>query len=249
MMHTKKWETTANRFIAFLDIVGFKDFLSRNKHSHVMSVIEKLHKIVEESSASELTIDENQVKQGELNINKIGTIKPLIKTFMFSDSILLISADDSYFSELMIVLRVNNLIYNSVKLDNPLEPLPLKGAVAYGEMTADLEKLIFVGQPLIDAYLLQEELAFYGTLYHHTAEKYSYSIIKPTNFHDKIDKIEYDVPFKKNKSNHFIANWSSLIKSDTELSDIIHNLKCRTSGGLRHEIDNTEKYLKETINK
>ena len=56
-MHTKKWESTATRFIAFLDIVGFKDFVSRNKHSYVMNVIEKLHKIVEESNASELAID------------------------------------------------------------------------------------------------------------------------------------------------------------------------------------------------
>ncbi len=168
---------------------------------------------------------------------------------MFSDSILLISADDSYFSELMIILRVNNLLYNSLKLGNPLEPLPLKGAIAHGEMTADLDKSIFVGQPLIDAYSLQEELAIYGVVYHHTAEKHSYTNSKPTGFYHEIEKCEYLVPFKKNKSNHIFANWKSLIKSEEELLTIIRNLKCRTSGSLRHEIDNTEQFLKGIINK
>jgi len=241
---TKPWPT-ANRFIAFLDIVGFKDFVSRNKHSHVKSVIYKLHQMVEESKVNKLTINENMVKQGEQDISVVGLIKPLIKTFMFSDSILLVSIDDSYYSELLIVMRVNNLIYNSLKLE---EPLPLKGSIAYGEITADWDKRIFLGQPIIDAYLLQEELAFYGAVYHHTAEKYSNSISKPTDFHDEIERCEYMVPFKKNKSNHIIANWKSLIKSEEELFTIIRNLKYRTSGGLRYEIDNTEKYLKEIIN-
>lgn len=45
-----------------------------------------------------------------------------------------------------------------------------KGAIAAGRFTANFETSTFCGRPLIDAYLLQDELAACATILHHSAE-------------------------------------------------------------------------------
>lgn len=52
-----------------------------------------------------------------------------------------------------------------------ISKIPFRGSIAYGEMTVDLENSIFFGQPLIDAYLLGEQLQSYGIACHASAEK------------------------------------------------------------------------------
>lgn len=51
------------------------------------------------------------------------------------------------------------------------KPIPLKGALAEGHITCDMSKQLFFGQALIDAYLLEENVQYYGIIVHHSAEE------------------------------------------------------------------------------
>ena len=71
-----RWKPTCNRFVAFFDVMGFKDYVMRNKHEDV------LKRITDIKNAKQLIID--------------GTTPGLfmdtkLKSFQFSDSFFIFS--------------------------------------------------------------------------------------------------------------------------------------------------------------
>lgn len=77
------WKTTDNRFVAFLDILGFKDKVMRNSHEEIYSELNKI-------STVRRHLEKLVIK------NKIGLYKDIdIYIVSFSDSIVLFSKNDS----------------------------------------------------------------------------------------------------------------------------------------------------------
>jgi hypothetical protein len=220
---TKKsdlWPITIDRYVAFIDIMGFKDMVLRMKHSD-------LYKIM-------LAIDTAKT----INDVQVKGIPKLVKTTTYSDSIMLYSKDGSDEAFDYLVSAVSGMMS-----DLFIAGIPHKGAIAFGTMTLDEGRSIYFGQPLIDAYLLQEELHFYGVVIHGTVEK------KVDLFLPFIEK--YDCPLKNGKSKHFTV-YPMYVDKESEkdyprlrkkillsLDKMRHN----TSGHLRRYIDNTEAYF------
>ena len=116
--------------------------------------------------------------------------------------------------------------------------------MAYGELSSDKEKQIYFGQPLIDAFKLEEKLQYYGIIVHHTLVKY---------MEEKKDKIqtyddlfyERETPLKTGMISHTNLNWFSFLNTDDKNSDertirnLINIFKTKTSGTPRKYIDNT----------
>jgi len=147
---SEHWPITANRYVGFIDIMGFKDLVARSTHDEIYILMLKIE------DAKNLN---ETVKWGNIQ-------ERLVKSTMYSDSIILYSKDDSEDS-------VRAICHTLSALTNDLivEGIPHKGALAFGEMTLDQERSIFFGQPLIDGFLLQEELAMYGIIIHSSAQK------------------------------------------------------------------------------
>ena len=143
MNDDKDWKTiTTNRFVAFLDIAGTKNRIESLKAEDIYN---QLKNIV-------------TVPPGLINSYN----DELIHYSVFSDSLVFISKDDTKESLICLLDIVTYSFANAIK-----EGLPLKGAIAFGEMTADIKCNIFFGQPLVDAFLLQEEkLNYYGIVCH-----------------------------------------------------------------------------------
>jgi hypothetical protein len=120
--------------------------------------------------------------------------------------------------------------------------------MAFGRMTIDTDNSIFFGQPLIDAYILQEELYFYGVIAHASIEQ-------QINEKKKNENIEfvcnYSCHFKKGNSVHltivpmFLTSDENYKTKHDSLFASINRLRLKTSGYLRKYIDNTELYLNE----
>lgn len=246
----KSWVTTANRFVVYLDILGFKDFVSRNSHADVYEMMTKL-------SNTKETI--NDVLSGDLEEKYRN--KNLYTT-SFSDSVILFSKDDSTASLDIITGCASFLIAEAMR-----NSIPMKGAIAHGLISVNKAHQIYFGQPLIDAYLLQEEVKYYGIISHNSIDKY----LKENG--DKIEKLEEDfmevpTPLKYGKISHTNVCWfDALITHDESIAEmkiyfeeIIDNLKSITSGEPRVYIDNTmevfnkmyknlEKYSSQAQNK
>jgi hypothetical protein len=141
---------TDNRVIAFIDIMGFKNLVQTNSHAQILKKMEQLSIFVN-------NIDKKEFKA-------YGT-KSQLRTIIFSDSIVLISENNTISAAINIIYHASLLINHCFDIG-----LPVKGCISYGKFTADFENSLFFGQPLIDAYLLQEELQVYSILIHHSFE-------------------------------------------------------------------------------
>jgi hypothetical protein len=49
--------------------------------------------------------------------------------------------------------------------------IPLKGAIAFGNFSANWDQSVFFGKPLIDAFELHNDLDMYCAILHSSAEK------------------------------------------------------------------------------
>jgi hypothetical protein len=218
------WAITCNRYVAYIDVMGFKDMVARTSHDEIYEMMKKIE----------------SYKSIAITTKWIGESQDLVTTTTYSDSIMIYSKDESDDSLDYLISSVSALAYGLF-----IESIPHKGSIAFGKMTLDKENSIFFGQPLIDAYLLQEELNFYGIIIHASAEKKIIDRRSKTTFIQ-----DYLCPLKNGFSKHltvypiFFPNCDKKYQKEIDdLNDSIKKLRYKTSGYLRRYIDNTEIYL------
>ena len=84
------WNDTPNIYIAFLDIMGFRNRVNREKHEQVKEKLESIRPAISEIEAEAIVRLNLPTRTTGAN-NKYPSIFPV----SFSDSIILFSSDDS----------------------------------------------------------------------------------------------------------------------------------------------------------
>lgn len=209
----KRLPETCERIVAFLDIMGFKDMVAR----HFETIKDKLEEL---STYIAKTMDEDY------------------QYMIFSDSIILYARSGGIDVFKSLLEKVSRIIEKSIALG-----LPIKGAIAKGECTVSMGyKPFFFGQPIIDAYTLEEDVVLYGVVFHNTVEK----MARELGESGKDFVFDYPVPLKGGSSNHYILNWFG--------GDFMNNkanllaIRFTVSDSPRRYIDNTLKCF-EVISK
>jgi len=219
---------TKERFVAFIDILGFKNLVENYSHEFVFN---KLNTIVNSIIELEKIFKDKR--------------KQWIKTWIFSDSIMLVSIDDSEYSADVMLLLSANVVAKALQ-----QELLVKGAIAFGEFTADYKKSIFFGKPLIDAFQLEEEMKVSGIILHHSFErKLKEMKYKDVNLLADGRSFDYLTPMKFGTVKHLHLNWLEYAKNaKDEKGESISFEKCKrlieriyfeVSGQPRIYIDNT----------
>jgi hypothetical protein len=227
------WQITCERYIAFIDIMGFKDRVSRSSHKEIYDMMKQI----------------NMVKKFNESVQWVDAKDKFIKSTFYSDSIIIYSKDGTVNSAQFI----NNAV-SSITHDLLANGIPHKGAIAFGLMTLDERRSIFFGQPLIDAYLLQDQLNLYCIVVDASAE---YELEKKSLIHKFILK-NYLCNFKLGTSNHLTIpplycyvtdqDPKELKEEKKMLMEGIKKLRHKTSGHLRKYVDNTEAFIKKVGN-
>ncbi len=222
---------TCERFVAYFDIMGFKDTVSRSNHDEIKDTLSTFIDSISPEYLERVT-----------KPLKVTYDKALIKQIIFSDSIILLTKDNSLESAASLIIHAQWFVYIAML---QTIPIPFKGAISYGLITADFDRSLYFGQPIIDAFNLQNELDLYGVIMHHTAEKY----LLETKMIDSIKHVLnfYKIPMKSGKVNHYIVNplILSAIPSEDPYKEIIANYYKQVSGIARHYVDNTSEFLKK----
>lgn len=209
------WLDDCKRFVGFFDIMGFKNMLSRDGHASVKDKMDIMNKII-------LTIQEKT---------------PVLPVF-FSDSVLLVSKDDSENAAQKIIKASTWLICKALE-----NKIPMRGSIAYGLQTADFKKSIHFGQSLIDAFFLQEELHFYGGILHHTFEAFLKNInIIEEGIAPNITLKHCFTPLKSGNTKHYYLDWTKALINKDKFS-VVSDLYNTASGSKRIYVDNTIKIL------
>lgn len=244
---------TCERFVGFLDIMGFKEIVNRSQHEIV------LDKMLRLKDSLDLV-----KRMGEMRMGFRMTMPGApMKSVFFSDSVLLVSADDNFFSGVQVLLSAIIIVGEAAR-----DGIAMTGAIACGKQTAIEDKSVYFGQPLIDAYGLQKEIMMYGVVLHNTAEsrlsKEEISSEKEEKFTgmDILRKqglvVDYTTPLKGGgKAKHSVVTWEYVnpveldVKSSrldvkslgSDMESAIRNLYLTTSGRDRQFIDNTLEFL------
>jgi len=236
-MAKTRWVPTRKRFVAFMDIMGFKDWIYREPHESVLDRMQSLQLNIEalDSLAEErLKIPESAPANWANLQGPLGRYP--VKPVLFSDSILFISMDDSARSFFSLLFDVRLLINCALA-----KQIPVKGAIAYGMQTADLGKALYFGRPLIDAYELQNDLLLYGVVLHHSAEHYVIATEQMPVFEGTQLLNKYQTPFKGGDVTHYVVGYRDDQEMDIprSLETLVSRLYQTVSGPTRCYVDNT----------
>ena len=215
-----------DRFVLFLDIMGFKERVNRVKINDLQ-------------------------KQLMLFITKIKDIKPQlyggskvdIQMAQFSDSIVLVTKNTETKHLDRICRAAAKIMQTGMETG-----FALRGAIAKGKMVFDERNQLFFGKALVDAYLLEEELGYYGIVFHESMEEI---ITQAKNEKIEIPIADTVVPLKKGKSRHYHVSWYEL-NNDMQIGSIkedaikwLDNLRGTVSGNPRVYLDNTINVIEE----
>lgn len=219
VVFSKRSSFTRNRFVAFLDIMGFKDRVARNDHDEILKELE-----IFQSNISQYVSYHSDAN---------------VQLALFSDSILIYSQDDSSDSLHALADITSHIMMYAIQQE---KPIPLKGAIAAGRMTCNQIKQLYFGQALIDAFLLEENIKYYGVLVHHSAEKY-------LQLNDFPEFRDVKAPLKGGEISHYELNWyNTAIKpgenNPKTVDDCLKNLRLTVSDEPRKYIDNTQKVMR-----
>lgn len=204
----KQTPDTCERIVAFLDIMGFKDMVARHFET-IKGKLEKLSSFIGE------TMDEN------------------CQYMIFSDSIILYVKNDGLDVFKSLIAKVGKIIEKSISLG-----FPIKGAIAKGECTVSLSyKPFFFGQPIIDAYTLEENVVLYGVVFHNSVEEFA----KRLGDEGTEYVFDYCVPLKGGNSSHYVLNWFGR-NLEANTNNLIA-IRSTVSDSPRRYIDNTMKCI------
>lgn len=176
-MHYIEEQNYQNRFVALFDVLGFSNLV---KNKGVKYLAERF----------EIIFNKNE-KWGHPNWDLHGYdfFSTRAEYILFSDTIVLLSYPDLPPSDFYLIC--NQLISFSLEQD-----IPLRGGLAYGNIYYNKEKSILIGQPMVDAYLLEESQEWIGCAFHK-------SCIAGDNMlsHYRtltVDYCRYEIPLKNN---------------------------------------------------
>ena len=223
MSTSSDWIVKTKRFVAFLDILGFKDYVLRHGIEDVYKRLQILNGFRPEDDSSDYDSEEGK----------------RIKFTIFSDSIFIFSKDDAFLNLRHFLTYVKRVMRMALRAE-----IPLKGAIAYGDIVVDEEQNLFCGQPIIDAYLLEEDVQYMGVVFHHTFEE-AYTRLSDTQYHRLSRWIkEVPTPFKYGKRIHLNLNYPVAGNKTYEFSKIVENQRFYSSGDARKYVDNTLEILR-----
>lgn len=236
-------ENTSNneKYVLYADIMGFKERVMRTKHTDLKKELKDLREELDKW----LYRDNKEVIKSQVSF--------------FSDSILIVDENTEYGFE-RISRAAESLMVFSLR-----HKFPIKGAIAKGEFTYEKEEQLFFGRAIIDAFLLEEEVHYYGIVAHHTMEE---DIKKYSNGTEHIlfgkpqrvwvhPYIRSLIPLKKGKTNHYHLAYYLSDNQDYIDEEIVEHCNIEycdiekiygtVSGAPRIYVDNTLRVLKEDL--
>jgi Asp-tRNA(Asn)/Glu-tRNA(Gln) amidotransferase C subunit len=125
-------ENLEEKFVAFLDVMGFSNLVNKGNTSDLDSYFTKITEILE----------------------KLREDKADIQSLLISDSIILVApkGERGFIQLLWAIRRIQSIIL--------WKKILLRGAVSYGEVYYNDQNNIIVGKGFIRAYLLEQEAVF-----------------------------------------------------------------------------------------
>jgi hypothetical protein len=199
-----------NRTVAFLDILGFKQQIFETPIEELASKYEKLIDTTEALNRPALPWQKLPTLFPDYKNNTPWCIKNI-----FSDSIILISHDNTLLSSMKLLVYAWRLsqVFIAYKM-------PLRGAITFGELYTNPQKGITLGKALTTAYELENKQQWIGVTIDNSMKESMPELFQQINNVPILSDIffEYEVPFKDGSTSRCHTpnwRWNMIVKDGT----------------------------------
>ena len=226
-----------NRTVAFIDVLGFKEKIKNFSADE----LGKEYKRVLFYALEKYNLNIDFFKE----ISFFKDVDRYCEYYVFSDSIILTSFDDTINSSFKLLIFTFKLARTMIA-----QGYSIRGAITFGEMFVDLQNSIFVGEALVKAYQLEYKQNWIGIVIDDSVIEQFPSIF---NFNYSLYPqylkylfVKYEVPFKEGKIiENFVINWRFNLIVEEGIKSLFPNANKEWSAKIK--IDNTlqfSKYIK-----
>lgn len=151
---------TKERFVAFIDILGFKKLLKTPGAEKLLSILQPCMRSIKMAHAMDLDVTTTTSINGK-TVSKKTKVSPkyfaLEELQVFSDSIFLFSKSNTN-ADLIQIVDFSIIIFERLLRAG----IPSRGVLTFGECLIDKELNIFLGKALTHAYLTEQNLDIVG---------------------------------------------------------------------------------------
>lgn len=233
-----------NSFVAFFDILGFKNMVEKNSHEDLMEIYETgLYECLDNSEEAT-----NLILGMITPPNEMESLK--IKIYVISDSIIFIQ-DNLTQRGLLYIISYCRMLIGSAMADG----IPIRGGLSFGPVTVQNKRgTTIVGEGLTKAYNLENKQQWAGGI----IDKECFDIVPKENVNiiellikNKKNPIitNYYVPMKDGTSKEeLVFDWTiyELIKNDNDIISSFGKHNKEINDDVKTKIDNTVKFFNET---
>jgi hypothetical protein len=182
-----------NAMVAVCDILGFKNVL---KSSPLEEVVEEDFQIL--SGAIYFCLHKKNPRQHPLTYHDFQS-QGRVGFAWFSDTILLYSLEDTEAGYMNLIESAAWLLSLTITSSN----YQLRIGVSYGKVYIDPENHLYLGQPIVDAFLLQEKQEWSGGALTGSAEERIPQEVRDGKFLAPWYLVKYPVPHKLTRKDGF----------------------------------------------
>lgn len=234
-------------FVAFLDILGFKDLITKNEEDLIA-------KLFNEVSAKSRRSLETQLKLSSLLFEESEVDK--VEALSISDSLVIWTHRDSIYSFSLIAAYVKSVLGHF--MDNGV---PLRGAITRGpicvteaEFANGYKQTNVFGKGIVRAYTLEDQQQWSGCIIDPTCVEHLKKTEQGRSLVESYSFVEYEVPLKRGDVVPLTAlNWTapydvSWYENGEKIREsfAMHN-KCINDWSVKVKIENTIKFYNDMM--
>ncbi|MEK6765237.1 MAG: hypothetical protein AABY49_03290 [Planctomycetota bacterium] len=226
-----------NRTVAFLDILGFGQMVDSIPLDELSKKYEKLIDKLEY-----LIWPLDKTKNHPTLFPEHQHYSPWCIKNIYSDSIILISLDESLMSCLKLLIYSWRLTQVCLSAQ-----MPVRGAITFGEIYINQNKNITLGKALTDAHKLEREQQWIGVSINDNMEKSLPELFQKIRDIPILSNIflKYEVPFKdKPKKLLHTLNWRWNVVIEKGTRSLFSNSKDQS---IKEKVANTLDYAKSVV--
>jgi hypothetical protein len=242
------------RFVAFIDILGFKEMVYKTTHEKLVERFNKIFQMIIAISNSKKGI----ITKGEKAF--IDTSDVFNNVFFISDSIFLWTDTNTVKEFIDLIIVVYRLLDAGIKNN-----IPLRGGLSYGDFFYQLNSnnsskqnvyTTMMGKALTQAYELERNTDWFGCTIDNLCFEYLNPIDKDKiiNYisNEQLLIIKYPVPFKNcEPKEQYVINWlkknEGFLKEKNQIENIHKNFDHldleNADDSIRLKVENTKRFV------